>query len=173
MDIREQLLLEHSKANSCLIRDYIGEDKKKFEELLQLFLAEEYRISQRAAMVISACFDENPVLVNPYRAKLIENLLDREVNIAVKRNTIRILQFMEIPEKYKARMYDYCLAQLHSENEAIAVKAFAMQVAYNLCEDFPELKSELIEAIQLNLDTTDSAGVRARGKNILKKLNKI
>ena len=173
MDIRAQLLIEHSKKNSIKIRDYIGSDTSKFEELLNLFIGEEYRVSQRAAMAISACFDSNPDLVDPYRAQLIDNLLKKENSVAVKRNSIRILQFMDIPEKYQAGLYDYCLKMLAAEEEPVAIKAFSMLVAYNICKEYPELKNELEIAIYHNIEHNDSPGIRARGKSILKKLAKL
>lgn len=173
MIIQEQLLVEHSKANSNRIRDYIGNNPKRFRILIDLFKGDEYRISQRAAMVISACYDKNPSLFEPFKEELIKNILEKEPHIAVKRNTIRILQFMEIPDQFKAKMFDYSLERLYSEDEPIAVKAFAMQVAYNLCASFPELKKELEEAIHLNMENADSPGIRARGRTILKKLAKL
>lgn len=173
MNIREQLLKEHSKSNSLLIYKYIGDDGSRFRELFELFLSDEYRVTQRAAMAVSACFDNNPNLLEPFKKELIANLLTHDSNVAVKRNSIRILQFMEIPEAYKARLFDYCLGKLYQEEETIAVKAFAMQVAFNLVKDFNELKEELKEAIHFNLEHAASAGVKARGKNILKQLQKL
>jgi len=53
MNLREQLLLEHSKTNSELITKWIGKNKSRFSELMQLFLHDEYRVVQRAAWVLS------------------------------------------------------------------------------------------------------------------------
>lgn len=173
MNIRDQLLLEHSKHNSELIRDYIEEDQKKFRVLFNLFTGNEYRVSQRAAMVISACFDKSPKLVEPFKVELIDYLLTKSPNVAVKRNTLRILQFIEIPSSYQARLFDYALEALYSLKEPIAIKAFSMQVAYCICVDFPDLKMELEEVIHLNMKHSQKAGIHARGKNILKKLQKL
>ena len=53
MNIREEILREHSKAQSLRKAHYIGEDKQRFEELMYLFLNDEYRVCQRAAWVVS------------------------------------------------------------------------------------------------------------------------
>ena len=173
MDIRDQLLLEHSKENSNRIKEYIGEDHDRFRILLDLFLGEEYRVSQRAAMVLSACYDEHPDLVKPYRKELIKNLLENDPDVAIRRNTVRILQFMEVPSKYKAKVFDYCLERLYEEDETVAVKAFCMLVAYNICVDFPELGPELQAAIYLNMENSEKPGIHSRGKGISKKLAKL
>lgn len=173
MDIKEQLLLEHSKANSSLIRDFVGTDVKRFENLLELFENKEYRISQRAAMVISACFDKNPQLFEPYKARMLKHLFQSDQNVPVKRNTLRIFQFMSIPEHLQSELFDYCLGKLHLNDEPIAVKAFAMQVACNIVKDYPELSSELEDAIYLNMQNNHSPGVLSRGRNVLKQLAKL
>lgn len=174
MDLREQLLLEHSKANTLKIATYIGNDKKRFEELLKLFFADEYRTTQRAAMAISACFDLQPNLFEPYIPVLIENLTQKEeLHVAVKRNTVRFLQFCLIPEDYESILFDCCLSYLTDVEETVAVKAFSMTVLYRICQKYPDLKQELIPVIEDNLAYSDKAGLQNRGKKILKKLNQL
>ena len=49
MNIRDEILREHSKAQCLRIAQYIGEDKQRFDELMYLFLNDEYRVCQRVA----------------------------------------------------------------------------------------------------------------------------
>ncbi len=60
MDIRENLLTEHSKVNSLKIADYIDDDAGKFADLMKIFFNEEYRLSQRAAYVFMISVDRHP-----------------------------------------------------------------------------------------------------------------
>ena len=173
MIIREQLLVEHSKKNTELIREYIGNDKVKLALLMKCFFKEEYRVSQRAAMVVSDVFDHRPELIQPYVNKLIENLNQDQYHIAIKRNSIRILQYVEIPEEKTAELFDHCLNNLISVKEPIAVKAFSMTVLFNICKSFPELKHEIIPLLELELERNESAGVLNRGKKLLKALQKL
>jgi hypothetical protein len=53
MDIKQALMKEHSKAQMLKIVAYIGDDKKKFAELMTLMLTAEYRVAQRAAYSVS------------------------------------------------------------------------------------------------------------------------
>jgi hypothetical protein len=53
MDLLAALTEEHSKAQCNKIVAYIGNDKKKFAELMKLFFEGEYRITQRAAWPMS------------------------------------------------------------------------------------------------------------------------
>lgn len=171
MNIREQLLVEHSKANTQKITEYIGDDAERTAELMRCFFSNEYRVTQRAAMVVSDCFDRNPELMRPYLTQLVENIEQDDIHVAVQRNTVRILQFIDIPEELQARLFDRCLSFLIDSKMPIAVKAFSMGILYNICKDFPELKAEVIPLIEQELSHTESAGVRSRAKNILKKLS--
>ena len=94
MNIKKQLQITHSKDNSETIARYIGNDPGRFKELLNLFLDEEYRISQRSAMVLGKCTDVYPELIYPYLEKIILNL-NNDISDAVKRNTIRTEQGLE------------------------------------------------------------------------------
>ena len=49
MDLRKTILKEHSKKNGNEIVSWIGNDKEKFHQLFNLFLIDEYRVTQRAA----------------------------------------------------------------------------------------------------------------------------
>lgn len=172
MNIRAQLLLEHSKTNTKRIREHIGRDKVRLEELMNCFFAEEYRVSQRSAMVVSDVFDNAPALLDPYIAALIKNLKS-ENHVAIKRNTLRVLQFIEIPENQISELFDHCLENIVSVKEPIAVKAFSMTVLLNICKRFTELKHEVIPLLELELERNESAGVNNRGSKILKALNKL
>ena len=173
MVIREQLLIEHSKSNSEKITNYIGDDAQRLEELMDCFFCNEYRVSQRAAMVVSNCFDHKSELMQPYLSKLVENLNALNIHIAVKRNTIRILQFVDIPEDIQATLFDKCLIYLVDPKEPIALKAFSMGILYNICKIHPELKGEVIPLIEDEIKRSESAGILSRGNNILRKMNQL
>lgn len=174
MDIRTQLLKEHSKANTLKITSYIGSNPDRFEELLKLFLADEYLTTQRAAMVISAYFDKNPDIFQPYVGKVIENLVEKkDIHVAVKRNTVRCLQFCSIPMEYESALFDCCLSYLSDVSETVAVKAFSMTILYRICKMYPDLKQEVIPLIEDLLVYNEKAGLQNRGRKILQKLHQL
>jgi len=172
MNIREALLEEHSKKNSLRIARYIGDDKERFKELMKLFLADEPIVTQRSGMVLSECADNYPHLLKPYITKLTDNLYKENLHDAVKRNTLRILQLTEIPEKSQGKLFDICMKFVLSMNEAIAIKAFAIFVLYKISLVHPDLQSELkLVLSDLAKHATDPALVN-RYKRVLKDLNK-
>ena len=175
MNIFQALENTHSKENSIKIIDYIGDDPQKFRELMDCFFMQtkDYRVPQRAAHVVSLTFDKRPELVIPYLPKLIQELTRKELRNSLKRNILRILQFYELEEKDRGIVYERSFELMTNPQEEIAVRAFAMTVLYNISQFYPELKPELRAAILYVLEEPESSpGVRSRGNNLLKKLNR-
>ncbi|MEM8906884.1 MAG: hypothetical protein AAGD05_03475 [Bacteroidota bacterium] len=171
MDIKAALLEEHSKAQALKIADYVGQHPEYFETLLSLFLHENYRITQRAAWPLVFVVEAQPQLIKPHLRKVVENL-QGAVNVAVKRNTLRFLQLMDLPEDLLGLAAEICFAFLDDPQEAIAVRVFSMTVLYNICVKEPELGNELRMVIEDHLPH-GSAGFKSRGKKILKALSKL
>src|ERR1700758_549397 len=100
MNIEEALLKEHSKTQMQKIVAYVGNDKKKFAELITLMLTAEYRVAQRAAYPVSYCVEKHPEVITPWFGKMIKKMGDRTAHDAIRRNALRILEDIDIPEKY-------------------------------------------------------------------------
>ena len=172
MDIKEALLEEHSKRQALLIKNYIGKDTQRFAQLMDLFFSEEWRINQRAAYSMNFCVEAYPELVTPYLEELIYNLEKEGNHDAVKRNTVRILQNIDLPEPLLGPAADVCFRLLNNPNEAVAIRVFSMQVLYNICLKEPDLANELMLIIEEYLPYS-TAGFKSRGKKILQKLDKL
>ncbi|UZR95514.1 hypothetical protein [Chondrinema litorale] len=170
MNISEALLKEHSKANSLNIAEYIGEDKVRFKQLIEIFIGEEYRLVQRSAWVLSIIAEKHPFLIKPYLSLLVKQLHNPKHD-TVKRNILRILQFIEIPDELMGELADICFNFLTSGKEAIAIKVFAITVLEKIVRQYPELKYELIIIIEDQMPYS-SAGFKSRGTKILKALKK-
>src|SRR5690606_34748285 len=136
MNIFQRLEAAHSKENSMEIVSYIGNDEIRFKELMGCFLleAKDYRVPQRAAHVVSLCFDKNPALIQPYIPKLIQLLENPDLKGSLKRNILRTLQFSEIEENLRGILYSRTFEMLADPKEEIAVRAFSMTVLYNLTQ---------------------------------------
>ena len=98
--------------------------------------------------------------------------LENDVNDAVKRNTVRVLQFVDIPEEHMGKLADICFNYMGSAKEPIAVKVFSMTVLYHITLKIPELKNELLPLIE-DLIPYGSAGFQNRGRKIIKSLTNL
>ncbi|MCX6350290.1 MAG: hypothetical protein NTX03_00325 [Bacteroidetes bacterium] len=172
MNLRQQLLQEHSLSNTLFITQYIGEDAEKFAELMEIFLGDNYRLTQRAAWVVSHVVEAHPHLLKPYYKKFIQHLNQPNIHDAVKRNTIRVLQFVEVPKTYWGALADICLRFVADKKEPIAVRVFSLTVLANLCIKQPDLKNEILLLIE-DLLPYASAGLKNRALRVRGELKKI
>ena len=171
MNLLEELSVVHSKKRALEIANYVLTENK-FDELMDIFFNAHYRINQRAAYILSLHYEKDQTTILPYVEAIVLNLKKPNLTDAVKRNTIRILQFIDIDEKLEGETYDICFNFLISKDEPIAIKAFSMRVLANICKNHPELKHELIPIIE-DMIPYGSPGIKSRGKKILKELNSL
>jgi len=169
VNLRETILKEHSKANCNRIVAWVGSDQKRFDELFDLFLHDEYRVVQRAAWPVSYCVIAYPKLIQKHFAKLFKYLKKSNLHEAVKRNSVRLLQDIDIPEKFHGDALNLCFDYIISPTEKPAVKAFSLTVLQNLSKIYPEIKQELKTIIEDRWDH-ESAAFKSRAKKILKDL---
>jgi hypothetical protein len=170
MHLESQILKEHSKRNTVRIARWIGADKKRFRQLMNLFLNGEYRVAQRSAWIVSHCADKHPALLSPFLDMMIDRMLEPGVHGAVKRNVVRLLQNREIPKELTGKVATVCFDLLASQQEPIAVRCFSMTVLANISRYEPDIRNELRLTIEHNMPWS-TAGFHARGKKILKQLN--
>ncbi len=167
MDLIKEILDEHSKAQAHKLADYVGNNPTRFKSLLDVFLGGSYRVTQRAGWPISICVERDPNLILPHLKKLLDFLAKPNNHHSVKRNSIRLLQFINIPKRNYGQVADLCFGYLQSKKEPIAVRAFSMTVLFNIVKDEPELRNELKIIIEDQMPFS-SAGFISRGKKVLK-----
>lgn len=146
---------------------WIGGDKERFKALLELFFEGEYRITQRAAWPLSYCVRHHPELIVPYYRRLLDNLGRKDIHVAVIRNTVRLLQDVNIPKKWHGRVMSICFDFIGDPGTTIAVKAFSLTILSNLSADYPEIRSELKLVIEEQWEQATPA-FRSRARKVLK-----
>ena len=169
MDLRETILKEHSKANCNKIVKWVANDQQRFDELFDLFLNDEYRVIQRAAWPLSYIVIAHPRLIVKHFSKLVKNLHKPMLHDAVKRNTLRLLQAISIPQRFHGEIMSLCFDYIASTDEPVAIKAFSLTVLQNLSQQYPEIKQELKTIIEDRWEY-ESAAFKSRAEKILKEL---
>ncbi|HZX73564.1 MAG TPA: hypothetical protein VFE57_04025 [Cyclobacteriaceae bacterium] len=170
MNLEKEILKEHSKTQRDRIVNYVGKDAKRLSELVALFLKGPYRVTQRASWPLSHIAEFHPELFASHLTKIINNLKTPGLHPAVKRNTVRLLQFVEIPKRLEGTVAEVCFSFLHDKKETIAVHVFAMTVLAMIARKQPELKNELKIMIEDQLPYAGPA-IHSRATKILRELN--
>lgn len=166
MNLREEILREHSKDNCNKIVAWLGNNRERFDQLFQLFLEGEYRVTQRAAWPLSCAVIAHPELMKNNFRKLINNLEKTGLHDAVKRNTLRLLQEIEIPAKFEGAVMKICFNYLESASEAVAIKAFSLSVLHKLSKKYPEIIPEIKLLIEEQI-TRQTPAFKSRAKKFL------
>lgn len=151
-----------------------SENPDIFNKLLQYSYSDEKKLAFRASWILSKVCDRHPEMIYPYISTMTE-ALGKIDNESVERSFLRILAFTDIErlsQKHHGLLAEHCFASLSSASSAIAIKAYAMEVLYKLSILYPDLGNELATSIRLLMED-GSAGIKARGIMILKRISEI
>jgi hypothetical protein len=171
MIIGEELLKYQvqSKEQALAIAEFATSSDETFKELINCFLSDDPRLAQRAAWSVSWAARKKPDMIQPYIGLLVNQLERTDVHNAVIRNSLRILEDVEIPEDYHGQVMNSCFDFILKRETAIAIKAFSLHVLFNLTKLYPEIKNELKLVISENMEF-ETAAFQSRGSKILAKL---
>ena len=167
MNLRETLLAVHSKAQSDKVVKWIGSSQQRFDELFKLFISDEYLIVTRAAWPLSYAVQAHPELIKKHISKFVRNLQRPNLYDAVKRNSMRILQDISIPQRFHGEIMNTCFAYISDPAEKPAVKAFSLTVLQKLAQQYPDIRNELKIVIETQWEN-ESPAFKSRAKKILK-----
>lgn len=168
MNLAEEILKEHSKPHALKIAAYACSSAKNFKELMKCFMSNEYRLAQRAAWSVSWAARERPEMITPYIKDLVAVLEKKDVPDAVIRNSLRVMEDIDIPEEHHGVVVNTCFNFLEKPEYPLAIKAYSMTIISKLSKYYPEIKQELRLIIEENWEHAMPA-FKARGKKILAK----
>jgi len=168
MDIRDFFMLGSSRLNADIVVDKIEEDPDVFDIVWDIMLEDTHPLSMRAAWVIYIFGQKHPYFLEP-RAQDIIKILPTIKTESVLRCLLGVLRLLKLPVEYTGQLFDFCYNIVESQKSAIAPKAYAMTILYNISELEPDLKPELITLFEEQSDT-ESGGIISITRNLLKKL---
>lgn len=171
MNLEAEILKEHSKNQTIRIASFIGNDKKRFKEFIQLFMRGNYRLTQRSAWILIYCVMNHPELITPYHTLLIKKIGEPGIHDSVKRNILKVWTVIPLPEKYFGEVYSMCYQYLRSIDEPVAVKVHAMTVMERIVKIYPGLKNELQILIE-DMMPFGKPAIISRGRKILNRLSR-
>ena len=151
----------------------VGDDAKLFRELLDLAYQQKSPLCMRAARVADLCCERNPELIGPYLVDMVKNLPVLK-DMAVKRVFMHILirhSWVE-DEEAMGKLVDTLLKWLMDDNQAVAIKAYAMMILQNIAEVVTDLKGELIVVVEETIPFWNSLALQNAGRRMVKKLRK-
>lgn len=167
MNLLAEIQANHSQVQRDKIVNWIGYSQDRFNQLFSIFLNGNSCESQRASWPLSHAVLTHPQFILPHFAALLKNLLKPGIHDAVKRNSLRLMQDLEIPEQFHGEVMNLCFNYITSMTEKPAIKAFSLTVLQNLAKSYPDIKHELKTIIEDQWDY-ESPAFKSRAKKLLK-----
>jgi hypothetical protein len=166
--LEELLRTETSRRNTDLIADMVRQRTELFGELMNIYLENKEPESRRAVWVIDTISEKIPDLLIPHVSMIIDKLPEF-THDGMKRQTIRMLNRVPIPEEKLGALINICFDWLISPSESVAVKVYSMDFLYRSSQTEPDLKHELADSIEWRIKE-GTPGFQNKARKILKKL---
>ena len=148
-----------------------GEENNPMKEALYALLFDsDDRVAENAAWIFSH-FDlaNNEWLYNKHDA-LIDEVM-RTPRIPKRRMLLNLLLRQPFSEEtIRTDFLDFCLERMMSAVEPVGIRAYCMKLAYLQCRFFPELLSELRQALEIMEPEYLSSGLKVVRRNLLKEM---
>ncbi|GAB1419221.1 hypothetical protein MASR2M12_19860 [Bacteroidales bacterium] len=129
------------------------------------------REARTAAWLLSHLSDHEPELLKEDQNRIIEVVLSTPSD-SIRRDLLRIIVRLPLPDAYLGLLYGSALKWAVNEKHAIAVRANAMQLLYQICEAENGLAAEVEQHLAAILEY-GSSGLMVRGKKIISMLQKL
>lgn len=149
---------------------WVMQSEDRLHELWHIMQQEDGKRSERAAWLWSTIFDKDRSFVAPLLPN-VARLLMNTSSVPIKRNLARTLSMSPLPEDQMGLLFDFAFQAAFDGGEAIAVRVHCLEIVYQITNHEPELKEELLEAINHEIDRI-STGYKSRATHIRKRLQK-
>lgn len=165
-ELESSILEEHSKSRTLILSEWVGDNPERLAALMDVFLGNDYRLTQRSAWIVRYVGSNHPEMFSPWLSELVKMLRRPGIHNAVKRNIVGLFDTLEIPEELEGELADLCFGYVADPKEEIAIRAFSITVLERICKKIPELMPELLLILEENLEHT-TAAFKVRAKKVL------
>lgn len=157
-------------AESEILVQSMIEDPVLFEKVFNAAFQFDVPKIWRIWWYIDRASEQKPEILEPYVVRVATSLPILP-NSSIRRHFTRMLMRHPIPEENMGIVVDKCFEWLLS-NEPVAVKANSLQVLYNITLIEPDLKGELMAAIESQYEE-GSKGFKNKARKIVAALNRL
>ena len=151
-------------------KEMVLRDDSLFSEVYRLIYCDNPKLAWHAAWVTDHASEADPGKLEAFVPEMIEQL-PKLKSSALKRHFTRMLISQKIPENQMGQLVDV-LYNLLSPSEAIAVRANALQLLYNIALIEPALQSELISVMEIILEEELTPGMMSKARRLLGSLKR-
>jgi len=115
---------------------------------------------------------KHPQLIFPYLKEMV-NLLTEDKPDAIIRNILRILQNIDLPEKHSGIAFENAFNLMMNPKSAIAIQAFSITTVTRICKQYPDLRHEVGQAIDIIMENAERPAILVRCRDARKELQRM
>lgn len=146
----------------------VANDETLFNQLFQYIFSDDQRLAWRSCWIIDNADERFPDLLADRIPEIISGLLTTKKG-SLKRHFTRMLCRHKIPNEFLGEVVNRSFGLL-GPSEPVSVRVFAMQLLFNIAQDVPDLKGELICMLESLREEGGSAGFINRSGKLLRLL---
>lgn len=148
------------------MESYVVAHPECFEKAIKLAIADKQPYSWRAAWLLWSCMEKNDKRIRKYVKDIVNILPGRKDN--QKRELLKILEQMEIKEKYEGLLFNHCVTIWEKIDKQPSVRFNAFKILGKIAHRHPELFQEVILLTQKQYTDSLSSTVNKAINKIVK-----
>ena len=168
----KDMLSDKGGIGACdILADGCISNPSLLKALADFSLSDDTTLAFRASYTITKAEEKFPGFSEKYYPLFVQKLSILK-NESVIRSFLKILSDYDherLGETCHGILAESCFSWLRDVNTAVAIRVYAMENLFRLSLIYPDLRNELHSTI-LQVMENGSAGIKSRGKKILKKL---
>jgi 8-oxo-dGTP diphosphatase len=160
-----------SVSEIAMVAHSAASDQGLVSQLVSLSSSHEKRIGFMASWALSKVADINTAILFPFLPALID-ALPGVANESVRRSFMRVItksDIYRIPQSHHAKLIEYCMGIMHTENTAVAPKAYGMEILASFCSIYPDMANEVSVGVQMAV-VNASAGMKAAARKVIARI---
>lgn len=171
-DYQTKLFDSSRQLADTLVRE-IDVNQSRYDEMFAVARKDIYPYSMRAARVLQLCTTSCPGLARVHIPEMV-NTLDTLKTDGVKRAYLGMLLdvWEHIDEEQIGILTDLCFHWITDMKEAIATRAYALEILLKVTDRYPEISRELLETLE-NTEGEVTGGIKVRYDRAIRSLRKL
>jgi len=170
--MKEILFNLPNRAKAVALADHIGDDKKKFDELMTLVFDHPGKVMVRTSWVMNFVLEKHHHMLDPYWPRVLA-YLNTDVHNAFGRNIFRILGFIPLPEKHLGELVSLAFDYVADPQMEVAIRSNSILFLTQVIKQEPDLAPELRMVLEDQMEYEEKAAFRVRAKRALKQIAKL
>ena len=166
MQIVDLVLSIKSNRNFFEHQNYFKKHPQQIVELIQLVENKEaYPVEEYASWILSHVVKTQRIEVQKYYNQLIDILFENN-NQSSRRNILNTIRYLNITDYRESQFIDLLISYIEDYNTKVAAQVNAIYILASFVIIYPELKTEVLEIIDLHLEKKTSSYAAAKRKFI-------